>query len=357
MVPLYSGSNAPPRPPAEANLGLWYNKFGDTWNGARKNEQWKRALISSVTGVKQNELLQQACARLCHLSEALHGEIRCLQTNGRFVTGLGREHPIENGFAWHHTLGVPYLAGSSVKGVVRAWAQEWREVNEEDLARIFGGASNGDDRARGSVIFFDALPYKPPKLEEEVMTPHYSEYYRKNGPPADWYSPTPIPFLTVAARQPFIFGIAPVGLGRTSKTDVDKAMAWLVEALEWIGAGAKTAVGYGRFVLDDKITEELRLSARTHVETVKASDLDNSASPIRREMDNDGYASDKFMEFLTRKWLGRMDAADTSEVDRREIAKLLAEWYQRQRPTQWTSPSGKNEDKVRRIKDALAVRG
>ena len=45
-------------------------------------------------------------------------------TDGRFVTGTGRSHSVENGFAWHPTLGTPYLSGSSVKGMIRARAQE-----------------------------------------------------------------------------------------------------------------------------------------------------------------------------------------------------------------------------------------
>ena len=34
-----------------------------------------------------------------------------------FATGLGNEHPIENGFAFLTPYGLPYLAGSGVKGI------------------------------------------------------------------------------------------------------------------------------------------------------------------------------------------------------------------------------------------------
>jgi CRISPR-associated protein Cmr6 len=41
-----------------------------------------------------------------------------------FTTGLGIEHPLENGFAFLDPYGLPYLPGSGVKGVVRRAAEE-----------------------------------------------------------------------------------------------------------------------------------------------------------------------------------------------------------------------------------------
>lgn len=46
------------------------------------------------------------------------------RTSAPFVTGMGIEHPIENGFAFLDPYGLPYLPGSSVKGVVRRAAEE-----------------------------------------------------------------------------------------------------------------------------------------------------------------------------------------------------------------------------------------
>ena len=40
------------------------------------------------------------------------------------VTGIGREHPTENGFAFLEPYGLPYLPGSAVKGVLRRSAEE-----------------------------------------------------------------------------------------------------------------------------------------------------------------------------------------------------------------------------------------
>lgn len=84
-----------------------------------------------------------------------------------FVTGMGLEHPLENGFAFLDPYGLPYLAGSGVKGVVRRAAEE--------LA-LFDSASSGwtmdavwwlfgfDDRS----AFFQPEPNDPNKEAEAI---------------------------------------------------------------------------------------------------------------------------------------------------------------------------------------------
>jgi CRISPR-associated protein Cmr6 len=81
----------------------------------------------------------------------------------------------------------------------------------------------------------------------DIMNPHYAPYYEdKSKPPADYYSPRPIFFIAVAHGSKFRFSIAP----RTSDVtinDVCEGLNLLQQALENLGAGAKTAVGYGYF--------------------------------------------------------------------------------------------------------------
>lgn len=240
---------------AVGNAGLWYDKFCDRWNagwdglGDSGKRDWI-ATIANLDGtaakrVGDRELLAEAAARQRDLTKKLDGCSFPLATAWRFVSGLGRSHPVENGFAWHHGLGAPYLPGSSVKGVARAWAR-WAEFG--DIDRIFGPRSG--DAAAGSVIFLDALPVAPVVLDADVMTPHYGPWYqpdalKKEEVPGDWHSPTPIPFLTVAPGQTFQFALLP----RTpaDKADCETAAARLLKALETLGAGAKTAIGYGQF--------------------------------------------------------------------------------------------------------------
>ncbi|MCX8207742.1 MAG: type III-B CRISPR module RAMP protein Cmr6 [Methanothrix sp.] len=244
--PLYKITSEPQ--PGKGNAGLWYDKFCDRWNkefdslGDRGKHEWIRTVVGNVG---DGALLREMQERVVSLISKSGGKSMLFRTTAPFVTGLGRSHPVENGFAWHHTLGVPYLPGSSVKGMVRAWARLWRGEGDEEISRIFGPESAG---SVGSVVFLDALPIRPVELKAEIMTPHYGPYYQGREPPegwpADWHSPVPIPFLAVAEGQEFLFGVIP---RKNAIGDCEKAIVWLREALEFIGAGAKTAVGYGRF--------------------------------------------------------------------------------------------------------------
>jgi len=257
------------------NEGLRFDKFVNTWKRdftGFKDEKsggqpGKTAWIASFAGkVGDESLLNDAHARraaflTAHGTRSRQVEMR---TEWRFVTGLGREHPVENGFAWHHTLGVPYLPGSSLKGLLRAWCREVAEattdVDSDDrraldqrIAALFGAGPTSEDPDSGVIgglIVLDVLPVAPVELRADVMTPHYQPYHTaspENPPsPGDWFSPNPIPFLTVAPGQAFCIAL----LARTEAAG--EHLGWvfehLQEALAWMGAGAKTATGYGRLV-------------------------------------------------------------------------------------------------------------
>ncbi|RME63090.1 MAG: type III-B CRISPR module RAMP protein Cmr6, partial [Caldilineae bacterium] len=64
----------------------------------------------------------------------------------------------------------------------------------------------------------------------------------------DWHSPNPIPFLTVAPGNEFLFAVLPrrPEVEQDCK-DAETAARWLKQALATLGAGAKTAAGYGVF--------------------------------------------------------------------------------------------------------------
>jgi len=49
--------------------------------------------------------------------------------------------------------------------------------------------------------------------------------------------------------------------GNVSGEDLDRVMDWLAGALDWAGAGAKTAAGYGRMAPDEAVEAELRKQA------------------------------------------------------------------------------------------------
>jgi len=246
---------------ADGNDGLRFDKVCNTWKPDWKGLKdaggeklgGKAEWIASFAGTVGTQALLEDYGKRRQaflLAQGKRAWGGTFTTDWRFVTGLGRNHPVENGFAWHHTLGVPYLPGSSVKGMLRAWCRDWLDEDRPDLFGDGPTPTDPDAGRVGGVVFLDALPTRPVKLRADVMTPHYQPYHTgrpETAPiPGDWFSPNPIPFLTVAPGQAFHFAV----LARTGAAAGD--LVWvrdrLIEALEWIGAGAKTATGYGRFV-------------------------------------------------------------------------------------------------------------
>jgi CRISPR-associated protein Cmr6 len=298
----------PPRknntPGSNGNPGLYWNKFFNQWSSDfskviepwqdKKNEttttyhggkmSWVLSQIhgalpdnqqfktsqsahdSKTTG--QKDQLEKAAARIADLAKTCLGDTKSFTTQSPFVTGMGLSHPVENGFLFHHTLGVPYLPGSSVKGMIRAWAEHWagtdkkedKDKHKETIFNLFGKNAEEGGPTVGSIIVFDALPTEPVQLYAEVITPHDGGWRiaetPQDNPPADWISPNPIPFLAVSEGTNFQFALAPrKNNDDSARNDLENAWKYLEQALEWIGAGAKTATGFGRFESDEKILE------------------------------------------------------------------------------------------------------
>ena len=317
-LPLYKLNGDPKFDVAKSHVGLWFDKFCNQWccdpqkqgleawtlkTFQNKNPklEWIRTIADKPVG--DPHMLAERNERVANLARLLGGQSLRFTTTSRFATGLGREHPIENGFAWHPSLGVPYLPGSSVKGLVRAWVEGgWSEETIDPAAfhQIFGSdyrkGSGQDDAQRGlspqmgAVIFFDALPAAPVQLKADVMTPHYGDYYEKGAVPGDWLSPNPIPFLTVAFGQSFQFALAPHATAEQNKHDCVLAAQWLESALIWVGAGAKTAVGYGRFERDQKAEESVQKQQRdADLKTALKARL-AKLNPIARELEESALA-------------------------------------------------------------------
>lgn len=194
-----------------------------------------------------------------------------------FVTGLGNEHPLENGFSFLNPYGLPYLPGSAVKGVLRQAARELSsELFEaverdgwttEDIQALFGVEDGEGDPCRGALSFWDVIPQlRGDKLGVEVMTPHQSHYYQNGESPHDSGSPNPILFLSVPPGSGFVFYVQcdQSHLARIAP-DLLECSRWqsLLElafrhAFEWLGFGAKSAVGYGAMLLDERHREQQR---------------------------------------------------------------------------------------------------
>lgn len=262
----------------QAHVGLWFTRFYNGFDAVSweiDTDSKRRFIDATVTlAARQSdasvERLKAYARRQLALCEALGGQCRTLTTDAPLITGSGLSHPVENGFSFHPSTGVPYLPGSSVKGLLRAWVEVWAELSDDErrerVALWFGTVKGEDGQAQdeaGALVFFDAVAADRVALACDVLTPHMGLWYEKGErvsahtvadvAPGDWHSPVPSPFLVLAKGARLQFGLAPRCTGNPdhdarARAAVPQALQALAMALEWTGAGAKTAAGYGRLV-------------------------------------------------------------------------------------------------------------
>ncbi len=189
----------------------------------------------------------------------------------RLAVGLGNKaNPHEIGLSLHGTYGCPVIPGTSLKGLAAAWAVA-SGADHDDIRRVLGtprrdlpapaselkDPDSGNNArlpqaARGTVCFLDAIPLRGRvDVQLDVLTPHVKPYYSAVAggeavlvPPAEYHNPVPVNFLTVR-------GAFAVDLYGAAEADVNLAARWLSEAASELGAGGKTAAGYGYLVMKE----------------------------------------------------------------------------------------------------------
>lgn len=347
-VPAYLGTDF-----SSASPGLRFGMYLPLWGINRRTGQllWSTSDIDHAVRGQQREereikvenktsALLQACkltshdkatmralaARQSHTAQSTpHTLTLDALATAPFTTGLGNEHPLENGFAFLNPYGLPYLPGSGVKGVLRRAARElasgeWGESHGWDAEEIhllerkghatidlsiidvlFGRETeSGDsDHVRGALGFWDALPQIPgDTLAVDIMTPHQSHYYqpqegrKKNSvstSPHDSGAPNPISFLTLPPGTGFAFHVVcdQAHLERLAP-DLAHGQRWQTlltaafeHAFEWLGFGAKTAVGYGAMQVNERARSQ---RAQAQAEAAKAQHL-ASLSPAQQQIE------------------------------------------------------------------------
>ena len=292
-LPSYNDNHAPDNRPTHANAGLWFERFFDqfdhTWQVNDQKVDWLKNNFNRSSG--ESQALENHAIRQQQLCESLNGASKVFKTQWHFVTGMGNPHPVENGLSWHPTLGVPYLSGAAVKGMVRNWLEIWEQETSDKsqkakLLNWFGSTSKNpsDDDYQaltGNLIFFDAFPIESTLMKVDIMTPHMGKWYEKGNEiksitkdtdkiPADWHDPTPISYLVVKQAR-FLFSIAP----RNKACDINltEMMEVLEKALDYVGAGAKTATGYGQMKPDDTGSNRLKDHAEQQSHQVALENL------------------------------------------------------------------------------------
>ena len=291
---------------SSASPGMRFGMYLAIWDrhnwGKEKAPGWEK--ICNLPPAHK-EVIKGLVGRQEALAEALGGDDLLTMpavSTAPFTTGLGNEHPTENGFSFLWPYGIPYLPGSGVKGVLRQAARElargewgdnrgWNEaqvavIKVEDKPKsltmmdaLFGLESKEGEKEhfRGVLNFWDVIPEIKGNLAVDVMTPHQKHYYQEGQAPHDSGQPVPITFLTVPPGSRFTFHVtcdtdrlrklAPrllEGDGRAYwKRLLDAAFQ---HAFDWLGFGAKTAAGYGAMELDRAALEDRRAMERKHRE-------------------------------------------------------------------------------------------
>lgn len=262
-VPDYLGRNFETASPG-MRFGMYLKAWESNWeksknkpleDAKRFNDNDKKTM--AALKIRQKHAFDTAASSSTYRIDAL--------AIAPFTTGLGNEHPSENGFAFLNPYGLPYLPGSGVKGVLRQAARElatgdWGDGcdwNETALTALFGREGNDGDteHLRGALSFWDVIPQiKGDQLHVEIMTPHQKHYYQGDDTPHDSGQPIPITFLTVPPGAEFPFHvICDLQLLARTAPELAEGEVWkellqavFKHAFDWLGFGAKTAVGYGQ---------------------------------------------------------------------------------------------------------------
>ncbi|GAC1634416.1 MAG: hypothetical protein NVS4B7_21120 [Ktedonobacteraceae bacterium] len=229
------------------NLGLILDKY-PTQIAIQKSEQkgnWLREIRPNSH--IDERLAEQVYARWKQATESIHALHFDARTDWRMVVGLGGETVLETDLTLHHIYGIPFIPGSALKGLTRAYVasevykSDKIENDNTEMQRIFG-----TQKEAGSVIFFDAMPLDGQcTIELDIMNSHYPDYYGQQKPPTNDQSPNPVTFLTIT-NTTFTFALAPRRPDNPQHVkDVENVQGWLQKALRDYGVGGKTSAGYG----------------------------------------------------------------------------------------------------------------
>ncbi|HRQ45036.1 MAG TPA: type III-B CRISPR module RAMP protein Cmr6 [Candidatus Goldiibacteriota bacterium] len=285
---------------ASGNFSLYFSRMTD-WNEDRDKTKKKddavtillnagTKIITGASAVLEDIHKRQASYMFaCCKKGGMCLEIRAVLESA-YVSGLGSGHPTETGMILDRNTGLPYIPASSLKGVLRNACED-----EELKLKYFGNESSAkkdDISVRGQLVILDAFPSKVPVLKEDVMTPHFGQYYEGTGSaPVDTNNPIPIKFISVKEGAEYVFRVIVMPLLQTEgnkqfDSDETEKIKQLVEiVLTENGVGAKTMVGYGIFKEIKDVTKEEEAKAKERekeIERNKAEEAVKNMSPADR---------------------------------------------------------------------------
>jgi len=179
------------------NFGLsCINMFVEGILRGEDKEEIRRKIIEKAENQSFNTSLSQ------QLTEEIKNALLSLSYNvidviGRVdykaISGLseGLFHLIfEVGINYDEILDLPYIPGSTIKGILRS--------NLYELTGDEGNEIFGDKEKEGSVIVSDAYPIGEKLFVGDIINPHY---YQGGKPVRTEYDVNPVPILHLAIRE------------------------------------------------------------------------------------------------------------------------------------------------------------
>jgi CRISPR-associated protein Cmr6 len=206
----------------------------------------RTALALDFSG--QAELIEAWRARWQATADAMGAATFHATPEWRVIVGIGANKLLEVGIRLQHVYGVPIVPATALKGITRLYAERVVDAPAARVVQLFGEAEIA--ARRGDLVFLDAVPTAPPRLERDIANPLFGAYYggKENAPPADYMTPRPIFFVAVGQGSHYAFGVA--SLSRDAQAVAD-GVGWLKAALQDLGVGAKTAAGYGYWLVEE----------------------------------------------------------------------------------------------------------
>ncbi len=233
-----------------SNAALWLDKYMESHKGDKSKKKLVKEVSEGIPTPKEYDAFfkrwKESLTKKC---EVIPKEAK---VQSRLAIGLGAESVLETSVTLHRTYGTPYIPGSALKGLAAHYARNY--LDEKDWgtkSKAYQELFGTTDKS-GCVDFYDALYIpdtgysnegKKQALWADIITVHHPKYYQGDEQaPADWDSPTPIPFLTATGRYLIALG--------GEKEWVETTYEILGHALHQLGIGAKTSSGYGRMDLE-----------------------------------------------------------------------------------------------------------
>lgn len=325
-----------------AHAGLLMQR-GLSPKSSKSKEEAKKELVERISEIKAPDFYELAFNRWFQLSQSENFAHVVAKVDGRLFTGLALGGTLETGMTTHHTYGTPLIAGSSIKGATRAYAES---INlTADLIKILFGSGNDQDddsdKIAGSFVWHDAWWIPRDKsmtpFTKEVITVHEQGYYSETTALADGIE-SPVPNLQIGIQGEFYFVFE--GDPNWARYVADLVTAMLEEQ----GLGAKTSSGYGYFVREPKLDNYIKRK-QDEVTLQQASASGDSSAVIRAQLlvlDEKALA-----DALTKgknKLYDQLNLNKDSDNDMRLLAQIVMEVHV-DYVNAWANESG-NKDKA-----------